>query len=121
MLALALASIGLYGVASYSRYASERAKSACGWPSARARGSVLRLILGHGMLLVGAGVAIGLVAAFGTVVAHSRGVSPERQRPRSADVCAARLLLLTVVALVATCIPAYRATRIDPLVALRAE
>jgi macrolide transport system ATP-binding/permease protein len=119
LLALGLASIGLYGVASYSVTQRTReigVRMALG----AARGSVLRLILGHGILLVGAGVAVGLVAAMSLMSLVPAALLPNVS-VRDPVTFAGTSALLAVVAIVASCIPAYRATRIDPLVALRAE
>jgi macrolide transport system ATP-binding/permease protein len=119
LLALALASIGLYGVASYSVTQRTReigVRMALG----AARGNVLRLILGHGILLVGAGVATGLVAAIALMSLVPAALLPNVSG-RDPLTLAGTAALLSAVAIVASCIPAYRATRIDPLVALRAE
>jgi predicted permease len=117
-IALALAVIGLYGVISYG--VSQRTRElgirvALG----AGRGEVLRLIIREGMGLAALGVAIGIVGAFagGRLLASQLyGVSP-------ADplTYAAIALLLAGVALVASYIPARRAARIDPMLALRGE
>ena len=116
MVGLALGAIGIYGVASY--VVSLRAREigiriALG----AARGSVVRMIVGDGMIYTGAGLMIGLVAAFGLTRAMRSlvfGVSPT-------DVAtyAAVTLLLLVTALLATWVPARRAARVDPARALR--
>jgi ABC-type antimicrobial peptide transport system permease subunit len=85
-----------------------------------ARGNVLRLILGHGIVLVGVGVATGLVAATALMSLVPAALLPNVS-VRDPLTFAGTSALLTVVAIIASCIPAYRATRIDPLVALRAE
>ncbi len=81
--------------------------------------SVLALVLGHGMILVGAGLAVGLVVAY-VVSSFSQalfaGVSPHD--PATFIVTAAGL---GAIALLATYVPARRATRIDPLIALRTD
>ena len=83
------------------------------------RRDVLRLIVGHGALLGGVGIAIGLVGALG-VTRFLRtmlyGVSPFD--PASFVGVAA---ILTTVALLASYIPARRAARVDPVEALRYE
>ncbi|MET0212372.1 MAG: ABC transporter permease [Vicinamibacterales bacterium] len=119
ILALALASIGLYGVASFAVTERTREIGVRMALGAR-RGTVLRLVLGHGAILVAVGVVVGLVAAFGVVSIIPAELLPNvsARDPLTFAVTAA---LLIVVALAATWIPAYRATRIDPLVALRAQ
>ena len=62
-IALVLAAVGVYGVISYAVSVSARRRSACVSRSARSASDVLRLIVGHGALLGGIGVAIGLVGA----------------------------------------------------------
>ena len=82
------------------------------------RVSILRMIFGQGMLIVGIGLALGLGAAFATarVVGNFLAVSPTDPLTY-ASVTA----LLTLVALTACYIPAHRAMRVDPMVALRYE
>ncbi len=118
LLALLLASIGLYGVASYS--VSQRTREigvrmALGAQPA----SVLGLVLGHALVLVGAGLVLGLLAALaaaGVMRALVVGIDP--RDPLTFGVTAA---VVGAVALFATWFPARRATRIDPLIALRTE
>ncbi len=117
-LALLLASIGLYGVASYSVAQRTReigVRMALGaQPS-----SVLGLVLGQGMVLVAAGLLIGLVAAYSTAgLMRSLVVGVSPHDPATFAVTA---LVLGLVALLASYIPARRATRIDPLIALRTD
>jgi len=83
------------------------------------RADVLRQVLYQGMAFVGIGIVIGLAAALmlGRVVqALLYNVSP-----RDPVTLAAITVLLAVVALVACLLPARRATKVDPIVALRAE
>jgi predicted permease len=119
ILALALASIGLYGVATFAVTERTREIGVRMALGAR-RGTVLRLVLGHGAVLVTIGVAVGLIAALGVVSIIPAELLPNVSA-RDPLTFAGTAAVLIVVALAATWIPAYRATRIDPLVALRAQ
>jgi macrolide transport system ATP-binding/permease protein len=118
-LALVLASIGLYGVASYAVTQRTReigVRMALG----AGRGRVLRLVLGQGLLLVAVGVAAGLLAAVALMSLVPAALLPNVS-VRDPSTLAATAALLSAVAMTASAIPAYRATRIDPLVALRVD
>jgi predicted permease len=116
--ALMLASIGLYGVISYlvgQRTHELGIRMALG----AGRRDVLGLILSHGLKMAAAGVALGILAAFGL----TQLLAEMLYEVSATDplIFAGIALLLLFVALLACFVPAWRATRIDPLVALRYE
>ena len=118
LLGLALAAIGLYGVISYlvaQRTNEFGIRIALGASS----GQVLRLVLRLGLVLTLIGLVIGLGAAYGL----SRWAGSIMPKLANADpfTLAGTALVLLVVALVACLLPARRATRVDPIEALRAE
>jgi ABC-type antimicrobial peptide transport system permease subunit len=83
------------------------------------QGDVLRMVIGQGALLALAGVGLGVLGALAvTRVVASMLFNVSPSDPLS---FASIALLLTAVALLASWIPARRAMRVDPLVALRAE
>ena len=117
-LALVLASIGLYGVASYS--VSQRTREIGVRMALGAQpSSVVGLVLGQGMILVAIGLAIGLVTAYAAAGFMSALV--QVANPHDPMTFAITTAGLGVVALLASYIPARRATRIDPLIALRTD
>ena len=118
LLALVLTAIGVYGVVAYS-VAQRTRELGIRMALGAQRKDVLKLILVRGLVLVASGSAIGLVACYwltSLVASQLYGVSPF-----DPATLVSVALLLAIVALVASYIPARRATKVDPMVALRYE
>jgi len=114
--ALLLASIGIYGLLAYmvgQRTREIGLRMALG----AGRGDVLKLILQKGVALAIAGIVAGLIVA--ALSASFMASLLYGVRPRDAGVFMVVSLLLLVVAIAASYIPAWRATKLDPIVALR--
>lgn len=118
VLGLLLAALGIYGA--MTRMVAQRTdeiglRMALG---AQAR-NVLGLVLASGARIVGIGIAIGLVGAF--ALSHLLGSMLPSMETSSGLVGSGATAILTAVALLACYLPARRATRVDPIVALRSE
>jgi predicted permease len=117
-LALLLASIGLYGVMSYTVSQSTRElglRMALGASTS----NVLRLVLSRGLLLTTTGIIIGVALAL--LLTRLLGNLLYQVSPRDPLAFAAAFAVMTLASAAACFLPAWRATRTDPMRALRAE
>ena len=118
VLSLTLASVGLYGVLSYlttQRTGEIGVRLALG----AQRGQVVRLMLGDGLRPALYGLVLGLAASAGAVRLIQSMLYGTR--PLDPEIFAAVSAMLLVVAALACLVPAWRASRIDPMQALRTE
>jgi ABC-type antimicrobial peptide transport system permease subunit len=118
VVALGLASVGVYGVLSYSvsqRTQEMGVRMALG----ATRGKVFALVMSHGARLAGAGILIGLLGAFG--VTRIIGTFLYNVTPTDPISFAATGTFLALIAVLASYVPARRATAVDPLIALRTD
>jgi ABC-type antimicrobial peptide transport system permease subunit len=118
VVALLLAAIGIYGVLAFT-VAQRTSEIGIRMALGAQRSSVLRLVVGNGLLLAVLGVAIGSAAALLATRTLERlvfGVSTT-----DPTVFGFVALALTAVAVTAAAVPALRASRVDPIVALRSE
>jgi ABC-type antimicrobial peptide transport system permease subunit len=117
-LALLLAVIGLYGIMAYN-VARRRNEIGIRMALGSARSRVLRMVLGEASWLIGIGLVLGAVLAWaGTrlVASFLYGLSP-----RDATTFIASAALLGLAGLAACALPAWRASRVEPMSALREE
>jgi predicted permease len=116
--ALVLAAIGIYGLMAYSvqqRTQEIGIRMALGAQS----GHVRKMVIRQGMLLVAVGLVVGLVAAY--YLANVLASILFEVEPRDVAVFVTIPVVLTLIALAAVSVPAWRASRVDPLNALRYE
>lgn len=117
-IALLLAAVGIYGVLSYL-VARRTHEIGIRLAVGADRSQVLGMVLKQGLMLAGSGIAVGIVAAFLlTRLMQSLLYQVRPADPLTFGVVTAALI---VVALIASAIPAYRATRVSPMIALRTE
>jgi putative ABC transport system permease protein len=116
--ALFLAALGIFGVMSYAVVQRSREigiRVALGADPTR----LLAMVLGQALLLAGTGVAMGLLGAVG--LSRAMAGLLFQLSPTDPATLVTVALVLTAVALLASYLPARRATRVDPVVALRSE
>jgi len=117
-LAVVLAIVGVYGVLSYS--VSQRTQEfGVRMALGANRRSVLQMVVGEGLILVGVGLALGMIASFAATRVLSTYLFDTTATDPLTFVAVAGAF---VIAGVAACLgPAWRATTVDPMLALRAE
>ena len=117
VLALVLSSIGIYGVIAYS-VAQRTQEIGVRMALGANRLDVVRLVVAEGMAIAAVGVSVGLAGAFAlTRVMRTMLVVS----PRDPVTFVSGALILLTIAVVASCVPALRAARVEPVTALRAE
>jgi putative ABC transport system permease protein len=117
-IALILAAIGVYGVIAYG-VAQRTREIGIRMALGAHRGDVLAMVVRHGATLAGVGLAVGLAAAL--ALAGLLESLLYRVSPTDPPTFAAGLVVLSLVAVLAAALPARRAARTDPMVALRTD
>jgi putative ABC transport system permease protein len=117
-IALALAALGIYGVVAYS-VAQRTHEVGIRLALGAQKGDVLRLLIKNGMLLTLIGVALGVLIA--SQVTRLMTALLFEVTPTDTTTFVAVSALFVLVAFIASYVPARRATKVDPLVALRYE
>ena len=120
--AVVLASVGIYGVMSFSvnqRTQEFGVRMALGAND----GTILGMVLRQGVVQIGIGLTLGLGLALAIAAVAGSGIQSSLFGVGARDplTYTSVALLVTIVSLVATLVPARRATRVDPMIALRAE
>jgi ABC-type antimicrobial peptide transport system permease subunit len=117
-LALVLAATGLYGVLAYA-VSQRRQEIGIRMALGASGAGVLRIVLGQALRLIGAGIIVGLAGAWGL----TRLIASELYQTPASDplTFAAVSVLMIAVAAIAALVPARRAVKVDPAIALRAE
>ena len=118
IVALAMTAAGLYGVLSYS-VAQRTYEIGIRMALGAQRSTVLGMVVGQGMAQAAIGSALGLAVAL--ALAHSMGALIYGTSPTDHSIYISVTLLLALVALAASLIPALRATRLEPVIALRTQ
>lgn len=118
IVALVISAVGIYGVMAYS-VAQRRGEFGIRMALGAQQGDVMRLVLTQGGKLIGLGLIIGLAATF--VVAKAMRSMLYDTSTQDPLTLGTTTLILTIVALVACLLPASRATKVNPIEALRAE
>ena len=120
--ALALAAVGIYGVLNYS-VNQRRQEIGIRMALGAQASDILKMVVGHGMLLTAMGLAIGLIASLLLAFFMTRLIEGFLFGVSATDmsIFIGIPLLLALVSLFSCYIPARRATKVDPMIALRAE
>jgi putative ABC transport system permease protein len=118
-IALGLATIGIFGVVAYivaQRTHEIGVRKALG----AQRDNILRLVLGRSIFLAGTGTVVGLIGSF-ILIRLADSAAPSGSWLDAMLILAIAPAVVVLAALLASCIPARRAMRVDPMVALRYE